>query len=136
MFYPLDAAACRRAANQLLDSAGPAVTRKSAELGAGPGIGAIVPHAGWICSGAVAAESIHSLARRRAEVDVVVVFGAIHTPIPIDRGVLDSHVRWAVPGGESSVTTPLRDQLSANVRSSSRMTASISANMRWRWNCP
>lgn len=114
MFYPLDAAACRQAANQLLDSARPAITQMSAQLGNGPGIGAIVPHAGWICSGAVAAESIHSLARLRAEVDVVVVFGAIHTPIPIDRGVLDSHARWAVPGGESSVTMPLREQLSAS----------------------
>jgi hypothetical protein len=114
MFYPADAAACRQAANQLLDSVRPAIAQKSAQLGNKPGIGAIVPHAGWICSGAVAAESILSLARQRAEADVVVVFGAIHTPIPIDRGVLDSHARWAVPGGESSVTTSLREQLSAS----------------------
>jgi MEMO1 family protein len=114
MFYPADAAACRRAANQLLESAGAAMAKSSVQLGNRPGIGAIVPHAGWICSGAVAAESIASLARLRPNVDVVVVFGAIHTPIPIDRGVLDSHERWAVPGGESNVTAPLRQELSAS----------------------
>jgi MEMO1 family protein len=113
MFYPADAAACRRAATSLLESARPAISQMSSQLGNESGVGAIVPHAGWICSGAVAAESIVSLARQRPVVDLVVVFGAIHTPIPIDRGVLDSHARWAVPGGESGVTD-LRRELSAN----------------------
>jgi len=113
MFYPADAATCRRAATQLLESARPAISQMSPQFGSEIGIGAVVPHAGWICSGAVAAESIFSLARQRPVVDLVVVFGAIHTPIPIDRGVLDSHARWAVPGGESNVTT-LRQELAAN----------------------
>jgi MEMO1 family protein len=112
MFYPADAATCRRAATQLLESARPAISQMSSQLGNKTGIGAVVPHAGWICSGAVAAESILSLARQRPAVDLVVVFGAIHTPIPIDRGVLDSHARWAVPGGESNVAA-LRQELSA-----------------------
>jgi AmmeMemoRadiSam system protein B len=112
MFYPADAAACRRAALQLLESARPAISQMASQLGTESGIGAVVPHAGWICSGAVAAESIASLARQRPSVDLVVVFGAIHTPIPVDRGVLDSHARWAIPGGESNVTD-LREQLSA-----------------------
>ncbi|MGD0540827.1 MAG: AmmeMemoRadiSam system protein B [Tepidisphaeraceae bacterium] len=113
MFYPADAAACRRAATELLESARPALSQMSIQLGSERGIGAVVPHAGWICSGAVAAEAMLSLARRRPVVDLVVVFGAIHTPIPIDRGVLDSHARWAVPGGESSVAE-LREELSAS----------------------
>lgn len=53
-----------------------------------------------------------ALAHGRPAVDVVVVFGAIHTPVPIDRAVFDSHARWAMPGGESSVTLPLREELS------------------------
>ncbi|MGD0461960.1 MAG: AmmeMemoRadiSam system protein B [Tepidisphaeraceae bacterium] len=113
MFYPAGAAPCRHAARELLASARPALSQMSSQLGSEPGIGAVVPHAGWICSGAVAAEAILSLARQRPAVDLVVVFGAIHTPIPIDRGVLDSHARWAVPGGESSVTA-LREELSAD----------------------
>lgn len=42
-------------------------------------IGAVVPHAGWICSGAVAARAVAALASRRTP-ETVVVFGAIHVP--------------------------------------------------------
>src|SRR5947209_6902856 len=61
-------------------------------------IGGIVPHAGWICSGAIAGETIATLASREP-VDVVVVFGAIHTPVRISVAALDSHQQWALPGG-------------------------------------
>jgi AmmeMemoRadiSam system protein B len=33
--------------------------------------------------------------------DIVVVFGAVHTPVRIDFAALDAHERWAVPGGET-----------------------------------
>jgi AmmeMemoRadiSam system protein B len=69
-----------------------------------------VPHAGWICSAAIAGEAIGSLAKARPDVDVVVVFGAIHTPVPVDVAVLDSHRRWSVPGGSLGVTE-VRDAL-------------------------
>src|SRR5205085_6442814 len=66
--------------------------------------GAIVPHAGWICSGAIAAQSIATLAQSRdVAPDIVVVFGAVHTPVRIDFAALDSHERWAVPGGETGL---------------------------------
>jgi AmmeMemoRadiSam system protein B len=61
----------------------------------------------------IAAESILSLAARQPNVDLVVIFGAIHTPIQVDRAVFDSHDHWAVPGGESAVTAPLRQELAA-----------------------
>jgi hypothetical protein len=112
MFYPADPTACGRATAQLIDLARQTIARVKDSLGPSPGIGAVVPHAGWICSGAVAAESIVSLAHARPNVDVVVVFGAIHTPIRIDRAVFDSHERWTTPGGEATVTVPLRDELS------------------------
>ena len=111
MFYPADSGACGQATAQLFNIARTALEKSSRGIGEGPGLGAIVPHAGWICSGAVAAESILALARRRPAVDVVVVFGAIHTPIAIDRAVFDSHARWAVPGGESGVTEEMRREL-------------------------
>ncbi|MCS7034910.1 MAG: AmmeMemoRadiSam system protein B, partial [Phycisphaerae bacterium] len=60
-------------------------------------LGAIVPHAGWICSGAIAGQSIAALASTAGRVDLVVVFGAIHTPIRIDRAALDIHDAWATP---------------------------------------
>jgi hypothetical protein len=111
MFYPAGAAECRRATAQLFDAAGASMAQDLAQLGPVAGLGAIVPHAGWICSGAIAAEAIGALARQQPRVDVVVVFGAIHTPLWIDRAVFDSHARWAVPGGESAVTVPLRQEL-------------------------
>ena len=114
MFYPADARECRETAARLIDAVRPAVAQAMPALGQDPGIGAIVPHAGWICSGAIAAESILALAAQRPSVDLVVVFGAVHTPIQIDRAAFDSHARWAVPGGESSVTVPLRQELSAS----------------------
>jgi AmmeMemoRadiSam system protein B len=65
-------------------------------------LGAIVPHAGWVCSGEIAAQSIATLAQSRGVApDVVVVFGAVHTPARIDFAALDAHERWAVPGGET-----------------------------------
>ena len=42
------------------------------------------------------------------------VFGAIHTPIPIQTGAFDSHERWAMPGEVLTVTTELRDRLGAD----------------------
>jgi AmmeMemoRadiSam system protein B len=112
MFYPAESSACRQATAQLFDIARQMMARAPAQLGKSPGMGAIVPHAGWICSGAIAAESILALAQRRPRVDVVVVFGAIHTPIPVDRAVFDSHARWAMPSGEATVTEDLQRELS------------------------
>jgi hypothetical protein len=42
---------------------------------------------------------------------VVVVFAAVHTPIKLPRAALDSHARWAVPGGESAVAQELAARL-------------------------
>jgi AmmeMemoRadiSam system protein B len=100
MFYPGDAESCRMAAAQLVQAGRAAVIGRVVA----PGIGAIVPHAGWICSGAIAAEAIAALAIQRPKVDLVVVFGAIHTPMPVDRSVLDTHTRWATPQAMSAVS--------------------------------
>jgi len=75
-------------------------------------MGALVPHAGWICSGAIAGEAIAALARMNPAVEVVVIFGAIHTPMPVDRGVFDSHQHWATPAGDTAVAQALRQEIS------------------------
>ena len=105
MFYPADQGQCVRAAEQFLRST-------SAPTQGAPGrwIGAIVPHAGWICSGAIAGEAIATLAAG-SEPDVVVVFGAVHTPLPLDRAALASHDAWMVPGGTSIVPVDLAHRL-------------------------
>jgi AmmeMemoRadiSam system protein B len=90
-FYPDDAVECRQAAESYVTGAAGTTQRW---------LGGIVPHAGWICSGAIAGQTIAAISAGGAP-DVVVVFGAIHTPMPIAHAALDSHRRWLAPGGES-----------------------------------
>jgi len=114
MFYPAQPEQCQTAVRELFQTARAALAGGlQAQLPAVSGLGAVVPHAGWVCSGAIAAEAIAALAAQRPKVDLVVVLGAIHTALPVDRGVLDSFARWVAPSGESAVTSVIRDQLSA-----------------------
>jgi AmmeMemoRadiSam system protein B len=91
-------------------------------------IGAIVPHAGWVCSGAIAGQAIAAVAglapgsnsggaSRRP--DVVVVFGAIHTPIAASAGMMCSAGAWAEPGG----TSPVQGELDAKLKERSELFA-------------
>ena len=128
VFYPADADQCRRVARQLVygpeaakltvgsGAAGDAEATSAALAGASPRprpyLGAIVPHAGWVASGAIAGESLRTLGSWTATApDVVVVFAAVHTPIDLPLAALDSHTRWAVPGGESAVARELAERL-------------------------
>src|SRR5256714_2230581 len=102
-FYPADAAECRTLATKYVDAG----AQKSGAT-ATNGMGGIVPHAGWICSGAIAGETIGALKRARPDADLIVVFGAIHTPIPTKLAALDSHAKWIEPSGESGVLEEVR----------------------------
>ena len=106
LFYPAADEQCRQISQRLI-SANPEA--KDARW-----IGGIVPHAGWVCSGAIAGEVIGTIAQATTP-DLVVVFGAVHTPIPLDRAVLSSYGQWHVPGGTSEVPA----ELAVLVRSSS-----------------
>ena len=111
-FYPADEAHCTSAAQQFVQ-ANPSTALK-------PGWrGALVPHAGWIFSGAIAGEAIGTLKAARdaagqGEPQVVVVFGAVHTPLRLERAAMDDHQRWSVPGGASSVFLELSARLEAD----------------------
>lgn len=72
--------------------------------------GGIVPHAGWICSGTIAGQTIAALARQ-AKPDVVVVFGAVHTPVDLPVAALATYEAWSVPGGQSPVARDLAESL-------------------------
>ena len=115
MFYPAEPVQCQRLARQLVfgeESAQRSLGRSESPAPSANWIGAIVPHAGWLASGAVAGESLRTLAAALAEPpDIVVVFGAVHTPIDLPLAALDSHARWAVPGGESTVARELGARL-------------------------
>ena len=57
-FYPADPGECRREAASFL--------RAHAAAGMGLSlVGGIVPHAGWVCSGAIAGETVATLAENR-----------------------------------------------------------------------
>jgi hypothetical protein len=102
-FYPADPAECQAAAAALV----------KVPQGPGPiafGKGGIIPHAGWICSGAIAGEVLGTLARDPAP-DVVVVFGAVHTPIELPVAALESFESWSIPGGAFDVALNLSGSL-------------------------
>jgi MEMO1 family protein len=101
-FYPGEPAQCRAMAESCLRSAQATPAR--------PWIGGIVPHAGWVFSGAIAGQTISAIASATRP-DVIIIFGAIHTPIPVQAAALDSHQRWAVPTGESTVHLELEQKL-------------------------
>jgi AmmeMemoRadiSam system protein B len=98
MFYPDDPESCRAEAQAYLQGASGQSNESRRWMGG------IVPHAGWICSAAIAAETIAALARQAAP-DVVVIFGAIHTPIRTELAALDTHQAWWVPGGEMELAS-------------------------------
>jgi hypothetical protein len=87
---------------------GDAASRPSA----GEWFGGIVPHAGWIASGAIAGQVIATLAgMMQAAPDLVVVFGAVHTPLRLSGAALPSHDKWREPCEDSPVAVGLVRQL-------------------------
>ncbi len=92
-FYPAGRDVCGRMADDLLGGA----TTSAA-------IGAVVPHAGWVYSGAAAALSWAGVAAARPE--TVVIFGAMHG---LDRnaGSLFASGSWQTPLGAVAVDEEL-----------------------------
>jgi AmmeMemoRadiSam system protein B len=152
MFYPSDAQACRAAADAYV-----AMWRDASESEATRArrwLGGIVPHAGWVCSGAIAGQTIGTIAASRRQQpppvsglpqrpgvaragaagpteqdttkppDVVIVLGAVHTPLSIRVAALDDYQRWSVPGSDSTVLEELRAKLLAETRGSSATSSS------------
>ena len=111
LFYPDDADGCRKLAQQYVSSGKVKVQRA---VNRRKWCGGIVPHAGWICSGAVAGETIGAIAAAPSagqSPDVLVVFGAVHTPAPLENATLDTFAQWSVPGVTSRVSHELRAKL-------------------------
>ena len=74
-------------------------------------VGGLVPHAGWVCSGAVAARVFNVLAASRSvDVDVVVLFGAVHHHRGRE-GALFGSGRWETPLGPLEVDGRLAERV-------------------------
>lgn len=98
-FYEAAEQTCRQDAEQLLASA-----RVPAEPPAGL-VGGIVPHAGWMYSGAVAATTLKTLDAQHSP-SAVVLFGADHFGTAFAGEVYDRGA-WATPLGEIAIDEDL-----------------------------
>lgn len=101
LFYPRDAATCRE---QLAECLGGSLREGRAS---GDPVAAILPHAGWVYSGRVAAGALQALAARRAPTDLVVLFGAVHVP-GVERATVTAASAWETPLGDMEVDQQAR----------------------------
>lgn len=113
-FYPSAPQACRAeveaclaagaaapsGADESLATLRAALTEGSEEL-----IGGVVPHAGWICSGAIAGAVLRELARRPL-LETFVVFGAAHR-LSGETAALYGHGAWSTPLGDVAIDEDL-----------------------------
>ncbi|MBN2445097.1 MAG: AmmeMemoRadiSam system protein B [Phycisphaerae bacterium] len=96
-FYPSDAAACREMLEGFFAGIQPQ-----------PATGAVVPHAGWVYSGAAAARGIACIGAARPE--TVVLFGAMHTA-DVNPASLYPTGHWQSPLGLSAIDAELVKEL-------------------------
>jgi len=75
----------------------------------GPLVGGVVPHAGWVYSGEVAALVFRVLAAENAR-RTVVLLGAVHR-VGLDRPAISGDEAWATPLGELPVDTALGGEI-------------------------
>ena len=102
-FYPVNPDQCRKELTALLAAASP-VYKTDERLIAG-----LVPHAGWICSGVVAARVFAALAASRSP-DVIVLFSGVHQY----RGrhaALFGQGRWESPLGSVDIDARLSERI-------------------------
>jgi len=73
-------------------------------------VGAIVPHAGWVFSGALAARAFAAVRQVNGDVDTFIVFGAAHGYAGNAPAVYDSGA-WETPLGEIEIDGRLAEQI-------------------------
>ena len=112
-FYPAGADACREELERYLRKSNvESRTSKVKTFDLRPSttlVGGLVPHAGWRCSGAVAARVFAALAQR-SQPDVVVLFGGVHRY----RGRLAAMFtsgQWETPLGPVEIDSALCERL-------------------------
>jgi len=104
LFYPQDAAELRGTIEHLLDAATPAATPGAAPKAL------IVPHAGYVYSGAVAASAYRHLRDAHAPIDRVVLVGPSHR-VPMRGLAMPSVDAFETPLGTIPIDTAARQRL-------------------------
>lgn len=102
-FYPSGADECINEINEcLMDRPLPADLPEVIVAG-------IVPHAGWIFSGSLAAMVFNSIKQVHENVDTFIIFGAVHSPV--NQAVVYDAGYWSTPLGQAMIDTELADQI-------------------------
>jgi AmmeMemoRadiSam system protein B len=107
MFYPREAEQCRRELRACVEKA--ARARGSVDVRAGGIMGGIVPHAGWACSGAVAAR-LFELIAGGPHPSTAILFGAVHVAHG-ERASFFPSGAWETPLGMVDVDERLAERL-------------------------
>jgi MEMO1 family protein len=102
-FYPSSESECREALDRCFESRG-ALTVVDGRV-----VGAVVPHAGWMCSGRVAAAVFDAMATHR-QPETVVIFGAAHRVRGVEAAVFATG-RWDTPVGSVNIDERLADRV-------------------------
>ncbi|MFQ5494885.1 MAG: AmmeMemoRadiSam system protein B [Phycisphaerae bacterium] len=104
-FYAAEADRCKADVERMLDEASTDVRWS------GSPVAGLVPHAGWVCSGAVAAQVFKVLAKTAdAAPDVIVLFGGVHRYRGKDAALF-ARGRWETPLGPVAVDERLAERI-------------------------
>jgi MEMO1 family protein len=114
-FYPAEPAGCLETLRDCLRAAQEHASVRHAQTPAQTDtapivLGGIVPHAGWVYSGAVAAEVFWELSRQVKPETVVVIFGAVHRRHG-HRATVFMSGAWETPLGLARVGERLTERL-------------------------
>ena len=102
-FYPDDSEKCRSDLRGMLAAGSPNWDASERV------IGGLVPHAGWMCSGAVAAKVFRIIASTR-QPSVIVLLGGVHRHRG-QQAALFAGGRWETPLGPVEVDARLADRI-------------------------
>ncbi|MHC4698300.1 MAG: AmmeMemoRadiSam system protein B [Planctomycetota bacterium] len=102
-FYPREESRCRAELTDLLSDA-PAPIEEGTRL-----VGGLVPHAGWMCSGAVAAKVFQALAAATSP-KTIVLFGSVHR-LRGQEAAMFADGRWETPIGSAKIDTRLAERI-------------------------
>jgi MEMO1 family protein len=70
-------------------------------------VAGIVPHAGWIFSGALAAMVLQAVKKTNPDVETFVIFGAVHSWYGADTAAVYDSGAWQTPLGEVAIDAEL-----------------------------
>ncbi|MEK6798204.1 MAG: AmmeMemoRadiSam system protein B [Planctomycetota bacterium] len=102
-FYEAGAERCRAAVVDLLSRAGEAFTTEKTIYGG------LVPHAGWVCSGVVAARVFQAI-RRQGLPRTIVLFGGVHRYRGREAALFGGG-RWETPLGPVEIDSRLAERI-------------------------